>query len=105
MKTRFAMQLAFFTLIGALELAFPTVAAADGHDLRKNFPSPRANPALTQWRDGRDWSYDTGYLFGVTRGLNDQNVPRWCQGAAWIVSVPFDLANLPFAAVAGLFGD
>jgi len=66
---------------------------------------PGDNPALEQWRDGRDWRYNTEYIFGVTRGLKDQNIPPLCEGAAWIVTVPFDIANLPFTVLAGLFGD
>lgn len=106
MRSRLAMGLAFLAMAGTLALA-PAPALADIGDssLRKDFPEPSDNPALEQWRDGRSWRYNTEYLFGVTRGLKDQNIPPWCEGAAWIVTVPFDIANLPFTALAGLFGD
>ncbi len=106
MRSRLAKGLALLAMVGALALA-PPPARADTSDepLRKDFPKPADNPALQQWRDGRVWRYDTGYIFGVTRGLKDQNIPPWCEGAAWIVTVPFDIANLPFTALAGLFGD
>jgi hypothetical protein len=104
MKSRLAMGLICLAMVGALA---PTPAGADVADtpLRKDFPKPSDNPALEQWREGRTWRYSTDYLFGTTRGLKDYNIPRYCAGAAWIVTVPFDIANLPFTALAGLFGD
>jgi len=106
MRSRFASRLAIWGAIGALGLAAPA-AIADTSDgpLRKDFPKPSDNPALEKWRDGLAWRYSTDYLFGVTRGLKDQEIPLWCERAAWVVTVPFDIANLPFTALAGLFGD
>ena len=106
MKSRLAKGLAFLAMVGALALA-PPPARADMSDesLRKDFPKPDDNPALKQWRDGRDWRYNTEYIFGVTRGLKDENIPPMCERVAWIVTVPFDIANLPFTVLAGLFGD
>ena len=106
MRSRLAMGLAFLAMAGALALAPPPACADTSDDsLRKDFPKPSDNPALEQWRDGRVWRYNTEYLFGVTRGLKDQDIPPWCEGAAWAVTVPFDIANLPFTVLAGLFGD
>jgi hypothetical protein len=106
MRSKLTMGLAFLAMAGALALA-PPPARADTSDgsLRRDFPEPSDNPALEQWRDGRAWRYNTEYLFGVTRGLKDQDIPPWCEGAAWVVTVPFDIANLPFTVLAGLFGD
>ena len=106
MGSKLGKGLAFLVVIGALAWV-PAPAGADVRDepLRKDFPKPSDNPALEQWRDGRTWSYNTEYLFGVTRGLGDQVIPPWCERATWIVTVPFDIVNLPFAALAGLFGD
>ncbi len=106
MRSKLVMGLAFLAMIGALALAPPPARADTSADsLRKDYPKPSDNPALEQWRDARVWHYNTEYLFGVTRGLMDQNIPPWCEGAAWVVTVPFDIANLPFTALAGLFGD
>ncbi len=106
MRSRLGTGLAVLATLGALGLA-PGSARAEaiGDALRKDFPAPRDNPALAQWREGRDWQYSTDYLFGVTRGLENQNIPLWCERAAWLVTVPLDIANLPFTALAGLFGD
>jgi hypothetical protein len=99
------MLLALCTALLALGTA--TAVSADDADsaMRIDFPRPQDNPALEQWRDGRDWRYSTDYFFGTTRGMEHQNIPLLCRRAAWIVTVPFDVANLPFAAIAGLFGD
>ena len=106
MRSKLAKGLAFLAMVGALALApLPAHADASNEPLRKGFPKPGDNPALEQWRDGRGWRYNTEYIFGVTRGLKDQNIPPFCEGAAWIVTVPFDIANLPFTVLAGLFGD
>ena len=106
MRSKLAIGWAFLMMIATLALA-PAPAGADMIDapLRKDFPKPSDNPALQQWRAGRTWRYSTDYLFGTTRGLEDYNIPIFCERAAWIVTVPFDIANLPFTALAGLFGD
>ncbi|MBW2493552.1 MAG: hypothetical protein JRE43_02280 [Deltaproteobacteria bacterium] len=106
MRSKRAIGLAFWVMVAALALT-PPAAGAEVIDtpLRKDFPNPSDNPALQQWREGRTWRYSTEYLFGTTRGLGDYNIPVFCERAAWIVTVPFDIANLPFAALAGLFGD
>ncbi len=106
MKSKLAMGSTFLVMIVALALAAPAShAEASDASLRKDFPRPSDNPALEQWREGREWRYSTEYLFGVTRGLEDQNIPPFCEYAAWVVTIPFDIANLPFSALAGLFGD
>jgi hypothetical protein len=97
-----------FALTAALvSLGTASAARADEADgaMRIDFPKPRDNAALSQWRDQRGWRYSTDYLFGATRGLEEQNIPLMCRRAAWIATVPLDVANLPFAAAAGLFGD
>jgi hypothetical protein len=106
MGSRLAMGLAFLVMVGALALApLPARAGTSDETLRKDFPKPDDNPALEQWRNERVWRYNTEYIFGVTRGLKNENIPTMCERAAWIVTVPFDIANLPFTALAGLFGD
>jgi hypothetical protein len=85
----------------------PSAVSADETDnaMRIDFPRPRDNEALEQWREQRGWRYSTDYLFGATRGMEEQDIPILCRRAAWIVTIPLDVANLPFAAAAGLFGD
>ncbi|HXV36919.1 MAG TPA: hypothetical protein VEC18_07210 [Myxococcota bacterium] len=110
MRSRLAFGLAMASALAAtaasLALAAPAARAeVIDEALRTDFPKPGHNPALIRWRESRNWRYSTDFLFGATRGLSEQGMPRWCEGAAWIATVPFDIANLPFAALAGLFGD
>ena len=105
MRTQLSMLLALCAALGALATASAARAEEANSAMRVDFRRPQDNEALTQWRNQRDWRYSTDYLFGTTRGLEEQNIPRLCRRAAWIVTVPFDVANLPFAAAAGLFGE
>lgn len=50
------------------------------------------------------WHYDTEYFFGLSRGLFHEDVPGAVKGVSLIGTVPLDLAGLPVAALAGLFG-
>ena len=105
MRSQLSILLALCTALSALSTVSAVRADETDSPLRIDFPRPRDNKALVQWRDQREWCYTTEFLFGATRGLEEQNIPRACQMAAWIVTVPLDVANLPFAAAAGLFGE
>jgi hypothetical protein len=87
----------------AVLTASPVLASEDPP--RTDYPSAYDNEALEQWHDTQHWQYDTDYLFGATRGLERAGVPAMARPAAWIFSVPFDLASLPLAALAGLLGN
>lgn len=50
------------------------------------------------------WHYDTDYFFGLSRGLFREDVPGVVKGLSLIGTVPLDLAGLPAATLAGLFG-
>jgi len=95
------VKLLALALIVAVLTASPVLA---GEDELRTYPSAYDNEALEQWHDTQPWQYDTDYLFGTTRGLERAGVPALARPAAWIFSVPFDLACLPLAALAGLLG-
>ena len=105
MKLKLATALTLGTLLGVVIAAPAGWADEAAEPLRVDFPSPWENSAVRQWHEQRGWRYETGYLFGVTRGLETAGVSRPWRPALWIVTVPFDLVNLPVAAAAGLFGD
>lgn len=52
----------------------------------------------------KPWAYDTAYFFGVTRGLQDEDLPKWGEWASMAGTIPLDVVGLPTAALAGLFG-
>ena len=104
--TRFVSALAL--VVGLLAAA--PVVRADSHGTSEAEPivlaetAPQPGPAPATGESGEGWHYETGYLFGVTRGLPEAGVrDGWCY-PAMVLSVPFDLVTLPIAALAGLFG-
>ena len=105
MRSQLSTLLALCTALGVMAATTPVRADEADNVMRIDFPRPQSNEALIQWREQRGWHYSTDYLFGATRGLELQNIPLLFRRAAWIVTVPFDVANLPFAAAAGLFGE
>lgn len=50
------------------------------------------------------WHYDTEYFFGLSRGVFRESIPGAIKGLSLIGTVPLDLAGLPVASLAGLFG-
>jgi hypothetical protein len=60
--------------------------------------------AVEDWQDRRHWRYGTQNFFSLTRGMDDAGIPRWAQYPLYLLTVPFDLAQSPFAAIGGLFG-
>ena len=52
----------------------------------------------------KPWSYSGHYIFGLTRGLSEEEQSAWGRGASMVGTVPLDLVGLPAALFAGLFG-
>jgi hypothetical protein len=49
-------------------------------------------------------SYNSDYIFATTRGLNDMDAPEGLKITLIPVTLVLDIAFLPFATIAGLFG-
>lgn len=47
--------------------------------------------------------YNTEYLFGITRAITDSTLVPAAQGPLLLLSVPLDIALLPFTAIGGFF--
>jgi hypothetical protein len=60
--------------------------------------------AVEDWHERRHWRYGTQNFFSLTRGMDDAGIPRWAQYPLYLLTVPVDLAQSPFAAIGGLFG-
>ena len=60
--------------------------------------------AIEDWNDRRGWSYGTDQLMPLTRGMSDAGIPRAARWPLYLFTVPFDLVQLPIAAIAGLYG-
>ncbi len=64
--------------------------------------------AQAQGRDSldleqRDGGYTTEYIFGLTKGLIRSTLEPALKPAVMILTVPLDIALLPFAALGGFF--
>ena len=60
--------------------------------------------AIEDWNDRRGWSYGTDQLMPLTRGMDDAGIPPAARWPLYLFTVPFDLMQLPLAAIAGLYG-
>jgi hypothetical protein len=65
----------------------------------------RASTEAGDREDRREWRYDTYYLFPLTRHMDEAGIPPACRIPLYPFTVAFDLFQLPFGAIAGLFGD
>jgi hypothetical protein len=68
-------------------------------------PTEAFKSAEAEWGERRHWRYGTQHFFGLSRGMEDAGVPRLARPFLYVLTVPFDTAQLPFAAISGLFGD
>jgi hypothetical protein len=68
-------------------------------------PTQDFESAEADWQRRRHWRYGTQHFFGLSRGMQDAGVPRLARPFLYVVTVPFDTAFLPIAAISGLFGD
>jgi len=62
------------------------------------------NTAIADWNAQRTWSYGTDQLMPLTRGMAEAGIPPAARWPLYLFTVPFDLVQLPIAAIAGLYG-
>jgi len=62
---------------------------------------PRYKPAPPP--EPKGW-YNSGYVFGLTRGVAGSTMVPAAKAPLFILTVPLDIVILPFAAIGGLFG-
>ncbi len=51
----------------------------------------------------KSW-YNSSYIFGMTRGVASSTMVPAAKVPLFVLTVPLDIALLPFAAIGGLFG-
>jgi hypothetical protein len=92
-----AMILSAAAILCVLALSASPVLAEPG-------PIP---PAEASEGDPLDdgWKYDTYYLYPLTRHIDESGVTNNWRYALYPITVVMDTAQLPFGALAGLFGD
>jgi|YNPNPStandDraft_1061719.scaffolds.fasta_scaffold12342_8 hypothetical protein len=67
-----------------------------------------SGPSLSSMeREGgsEGWSYNTEYLFGLSKHVRDSSMPSGAKEVVFVFAFLVDIPLLPFAAIAGLFGE
>ncbi len=64
-----------------------------------------SSPSLAETEKGSGWSYNSDYLFAISRAIRDSSMHPAGKVVLFIPAIPLDIALSPFAAIAGLFGD
>ena len=68
-------------------------------------PVDDSSPSLADTEKGSGWSYNSDYLFAISKAVRDSRVHPAGKVFLFIPAVPLDIVLSPFAAIAGLFGD
>ena len=95
------LAVALVAMLGAVQAQAAAGPAADQ-------PRPGRAPgerAIAEWEASRPWHYGTEPIFSLSRGLEENGVTGGARVAVLFLTVPLDLANLPAALLAGLWGD
>lgn len=61
--------------------------------------------AIADWNARQKWSYGTDQLMPLTRGMAAAGIPPAARWPLYLFTVPFDLAQLPIAAIGALYGN
>ena len=64
-----------------------------------------SSPSLAETEKEPGWSYNSDYLFAISRAIRDSSMHPAGKVILFIPAIPLDIALSPFAAIAGLFGD
>jgi len=65
---------------------------------------PSDGPALSEMERGPGWSYNSDYIFAISRAVRDSAVPPAGKVPLFILTIPLDTVFLPFSLLAGLLG-
>ena len=90
-------------LCAAFSLAL--ISALCGSAAVAEMGNASANAAQSSALPGEVWSYSTYYIYPLTRHIDESGVSGSWRYALYPFTVALDTAQLPFGALAGLFGD
>lgn len=65
---------------------------------------PAEGPALGETGQEPGWSYNSDYIFAVSRALRDSTLPPAGKVPLFVLTIPLDTVLLPFSLLAGLLG-
>jgi len=82
----------------------PEPAVVTDADVAAHLFAPLAVPQEMQGpRMKGDDGYNSDYIFGMSRAIGNSTLVPAVKPLFWLITVPLDLAFLPFAAIGGLF--
>jgi len=83
---------------GSVAQTAAAVEVAQGSGTREGELQPRYQPVAEEpcW-------YDSSYIFAATRGVADSTLVPALKVPLFLLTVPLDLALLPFATIGGFF--
>ena len=64
-----------------------------------------SSPPLADTERGPGWSYNTDYVFAISRNLRDSSLATAAKVPLFLPTVILDAALLPISLIAGFFGD
>jgi hypothetical protein len=76
------------------------IELAQAHGTEPGELEPRYKPVPPE---EKSW-YNSGYIFGMTRGVAASTVTPAMKGPLFLLTIPLDIVLLPFAAIGGMFG-
>ena len=77
---------------------------APSSEREDNLNRINSGPSLMELEEEPGWSYNSDYLFALTRAVRDAGLHDAAKVPLFIPSIIFDAGLLPFALLAGLFG-
>jgi hypothetical protein len=77
-----------------------SVLVAEAHGTEPRPLEPRYQPVPPE---KEPW-YNAGYIFVLTRGVARSTLSPMAKAPLFVLTMPLDVALLPFAALGGLFG-
>lgn len=91
-------------LVWSASLSTALATAGEGGETQvRTIPSD--GPTLSEMEKGPGWSYNSDYIFAVSRAVRDSTVPPAGKVPLFILTIPLDTVFLPFSLLAGLLGN
>jgi len=94
-------------IVAALLMATPAMAIDGGaagngsSSSASHVPYVLGADTLDLEKDSR--GYTTEYMFGMSKAIRRSTLEPALKPAVWILTIPLDIAFLPFAAIGGFF--
>jgi hypothetical protein len=106
---RLQSGLALFSVVALLALGVPGCASngdggpGSGAESAEEDQRGRVEPRYQPREPLEEPFYNANYLFGMTRAVTNSTIHPGAQVPLLVLTIPFDIVFLPFAAIGGFF--